>query len=204
MLLSLALSITLSAAAQQDRRAQGILDAMSDKYKALKSYEAVFTYSGGGADSKGNLVVKNEKFRLLLGDQEVVSDGKTMSTFMKESNEVNVQDYDESSTGDLNPTQIYSLYKRGYNYKFVKEQKQNGRTVAVVALTPNTAKSAIATVQISIDKAEKSIRSWVIVDKDGKRTTYTITKFVPNVNAPDSLFVFNKAKHPGVEVVDLR
>ncbi len=115
-----------------------------------------------------------------------------------------MQDYDESSTGDLNPTQIYSLYERGYNYKFVKEQKQNGRTVEVVDLTPNTAKSAIATVQISVDKADKAIRSWAIIGKDGKRTTYTITKFVPNVDAPDSLFVFNKAKHPGVEVVDLR
>lgn len=204
MLLSLALLITLSAAAQKDKRAQGILDAMSNRYKALKSYEAAFTYTGGKESYKGNLIVKNEKFRLLLGDQEVMSDGKTMSTYMKESNEVNMQDYDESSTGDLNPTQIYSLYKRGYNYKFVKEHKQNGRRVDVIELTPNTAKSAIATIQISVDKADKSIRSWAIVGKDGKRTTYTITKFVPNVDAPDPLFIFNKAKHPGVEVVDLR
>ncbi len=52
--------------------------------------------------------MKNEKFRLLVGGQEVYNDGRTMSTYMKESNELNVQDYDASSSGELNPTQIYS------------------------------------------------------------------------------------------------
>jgi outer membrane lipoprotein-sorting protein len=203
-ILGLAIMITLPALAQKDKRAQEILDAMSKQYKSLKSYQAAFTYASGKDSYKGDLTVKNEKFRLLLGGQEIFTDGKTMSTYIKESNEVNVQDYDASATGELNPTQIYTIYKRGFNYKFLKEQKQGGRTLEVIELTPNRPKSAIATVQISVDKADKSVRNWLIVNKDGKRTSYTITKFTPNVNAPDSYFVFDKSKYPGVEVVDLR
>lgn len=207
-MLSLALIITLPAFAQKDKRAQTILDAMSKKYKSLKSYQAAFTYTSAGAGAKesykGDLTVKNEKFRLQLGGQEVFTDGKTMSTYIKESNEVNVQDYESGSTSELNPTQIYTIYQRGFDYRFLKEQKQGGRTVEVIELTPNRPKSAIATIQISVDKADKSVRNWLIVNKDGKRTSYFITKFTPNVNAPDSLFVFDKAKYPGVEVVDLR
>ena len=207
LILCLAFVITLPALAQKDKRAQTILDAMSNQYKSLKSYQAAFTYASAGAGTKesykGDLTVKNAKFRLVLGGQEVFTDGKTMSTYIKESNEVNVQDYDANG-GELNPTQIYTIYKRGFDYRFLKEQKAGGRTLEVIELTPNRPKSPIATVQISVDKADKSVRNWLIVNKDGKRTSYTITKFTPNVNAPDALFVFDKAKYPGVEIVDLR
>ncbi|QDK77446.1 outer membrane lipoprotein carrier protein LolA [Spirosoma sp. KCTC 42546] len=208
LMLSLAFLVVLPALAQKDKRAQGILDAMSKQYKSLKSYQAAFTYTSAGAGAKesykGDLTVKNEKFRLVLGGQEVFTDGKVMSTYIKESNEVNVQDYDASGNGELNPTQIYTIYKRGFDYKFLKEQKQGGRTLEVIELTPNRPKSPIATIQISVDKVDKSVRNWLIINKDGKKTSYTITKFTPNVNTPDSYFVFDKSKYPGVEVVDLR
>ncbi|RIV27855.1 outer membrane lipoprotein carrier protein LolA [Fibrisoma montanum] len=208
LLLGLVAMMALPASAQKDKRAQDILDAMSKKYKALKSYQAAFTYTsaGGGASEtlKGDLTVKDAKFRLNLGGQEVFNDGKTMYTYIKESNEVNVQDYDGSATNELNPTQIYTIYKRGFDYRFLKEQKQGGRTLEVIELKPNRDKSQIASIQISVDKADKSVRNWVIINKDGKRTTYNITKFAPNVNVTDSYFAFDKAKYPGVEVVDLR
>ncbi|GAB4006087.1 hypothetical protein GCM10028808_07320 [Spirosoma migulaei] len=208
LMLSLAFLVVVPALAQKDKRAQGILDAMSKQYKSLKSYQAAFTYTSAGAGAKesykGDLTVKNEKFRLVLGGQEVFTDGKVMSTYIKESNEVNVQDYDASGNGELNPTQIYTIYKRGFDYKFLKEQKQGGRTLEVIELTPNRPKSPIATIQISVDKVDKSVRNWLIINKDGKKTSYTITKFTPNVNTPDSYFVFDKSKYPGVEVVDLR
>ena len=207
-LLSLTLLLTLPALAQKEKRAQGILDAMSKNYKSLKSYQAAFTYASVGAGAKesykGDLTVLNEKFRLVLGGQEVFTDGKTMSTYIKESNEVNVQDYDKNEVSELNPTQIYTIYKRGFDYKFLKEQKQGGRTLEVIELKPNRPKSPIATIQISVDKVDRSVRNWLIINKDGKRTTYTITKFTPNINVSDSYFVFDKGKHPGVEVVDLR
>ena len=208
LILSLAFAMTLPAFAQKEKRAQTILDAMSKKYKALKSYQAAFTFASAGAGAKesykGDLTVKNEKFRLLLGGQEVFTDGKTMSTYIKESNELNVQDYDASANNELNPTQIYTIYKRGFDYRFLKEQKQGGRNLEVIELTSNRPKSAIKTVQISVDKVDKSVRNWLITNRDGKQTSYTITKFTPNVNASDALFVFDKSKYPGVEVVDLR
>lgn len=207
-MLSLAFVMALPATAQKDQRAQSILDAMSKYYKSLKSYQASFTFASAGGGSKesykGDLTVKDAKFHLLLGGQEIFTDGKTMYTYVKESNEVNVQDYEGGNVSELNPTQIYSIYKKGFSYRFLKEQKQGSRTAEVIELTPNRPKSPIASLQISVDKADKSVRNWLIINKDGKRTSYTITKFTPNVNAPDALFAFNKAKYPGVEVVDLR
>lgn len=206
--MSLTAGLLTSAFAQKDKRAEAILDAMSKKYKALSAYQAAFTYTAEGAGAKesykGDLTVKDAKFRLKLGGQDVYNDGKTISTYIKESNEVNIQDYDGSANGDFNPTKIYSLYKKGFTYSYVGEQKLAGRPVDVIALTPEKKNAQIARVQISVDKADKSVRAWQITDKNGKRTSYTINQFTPNPKITDNYFVFDKTKYPGVEVVDLR
>ncbi|GAA4462283.1 hypothetical protein GCM10023189_38780 [Nibrella saemangeumensis] len=210
LIFSLAVGMLGSAAAtdafaQKDKRAEAILDAMSKKYKAMPAYQAAFSYTAPGAKPyTGDLTVKDNKFRLKLAGQDVYNDGKTMYTYIKESNEVNVQDYDNSATGDFNPARIYSIYKEGYNYKHLKEQKQGGRTVDVIELTPEKKNTQISKVQINVDKADKSVRSWQITDKSGKVTNYTITSFTPNAKVADNYFVFDKSKFPGVEVVDLR
>lgn len=208
--LSLAIGMLGSVAAtdglaQKDKRAEVILDAMSKKYKAMPAYQAAFSYSAPGAKPfTGDLTVKDAKFRLKLAGQDVYNDGKTMYTYIKESNEVNVQEYDNSATGDFNPARIYSIYKEGYNYKYVKADKQNGRAVDVIELTPEKKNTQIAKVQINVDKTDKSVRGWQITDKGGKVTSYTITRFTPNAKVTDTYFVFDKSKYPGVEVVDLR
>lgn len=190
--------------AQKDKRAETILDAMSARYKALSSFQASFSYNTDRETYKGDLSVKGKMFRLKTAGQEVFTDGKVMSTYVKESNEVNVQDYDASATGDFNPTKIYTMYKKGFNYSYLREQKAAGRVLDVIELKPEKKNTQIATVQISVDRADKSVRNWQITDKNGKRTQYTISKFTPNPNLPDSYFVFDKSKYPGVEVVDLR
>lgn len=204
MLLSLIAGLIMPALAQKDKRASDILDAMSAKYKSLGSYQTAFTYANGKESYKGDLTVKSTKFRLKLAGQEVFNDGKTMATYVKESNEVNIQDYDDSANGEFNPTVIYSIYKKGFSYKFLKETQQAGRTLEVIELTPEKKKSQITKLQIGVDKADKSVRNWQITNKDGQITTYVITKFTPNAGVPDSYFVFDKSKYPGVEVVDLR
>lgn len=197
--------LTLPAFAQKDKRAGDILDAMSKKYKTYKTYQASFAFTAdGAAPFKGDLTVKDQKFRLKLGGQEVYNDGKVMSTYIKESNEVNVQDYDGEANSEFNPSRIYSIYKKGFNYRFVGEQKLAGKPVEVVELTPEKKGAQIAKIQISVDKADKSVRAWQTTDKAGKRTAYTISKFTPNVLINDAFFVFDKSKYPGVEVVDLR
>ncbi len=201
----LVVALTLPAVAQKDKRAGDILDAMSKKYKTYKTYQAAFSFTADGASPfKGDLTVKDQKFRLKLGGQEVFNDGKTMSTFIKESNEVNVQDYDGSENSDFNPSRIYSIYKKGFNYRYIGEQKVAGKPVDVIELTPEKKNTQVTKIQISVDKADKSVRSWQITDKSGKKTAYSISKFTPNVAVTDSYFVFDKAKYPGVEVVDLR
>ncbi|HLO45583.1 MAG TPA: outer membrane lipoprotein carrier protein LolA [Leadbetterella sp.] len=209
LLIIIALFFGINANAQ-DKKAEAILDAMSAKYKALKTFNANFTYGVEGANMKlsnvftGNVTVKGNKFKLKTAGQEIFNNGKDLYTYVKETNEVNISEFNPNDDSDFSPTKIYSIYKKGYKYIFKEEKKEGSVSYEVVELSPTSGKSNVAKIQITVNKTDKSIKTWKVWDKSGKKTLFRIDKFVPNVAATDALFTFDKAKYPGVEVVDLR
>ena len=191
--------------AQGDKKSSDILNAMSSKYQKIKSFKALFTYiTKGEKPLKGEATVKGTKFRLKMAGQEIFNDGKLMATYIKETNEVNLQDFDPASGGDLDPTKIYTAYKKGFKSAFVKEKQEAGKALEVVELTSTNKNSQVNKVQIEVNKADKSISSWKIFQKNGQEVTYKVDQFVADVNVADNFFAFNAKQYPGVEVVDLR
>lgn len=196
--------------AQKDKKATAILDEMSKKYQTMKSFSASFTYGVEGTNAKltesykGDVTVKGAKFRLKMLGQEVFTNGKELYSYTKETNECQVSDFNPAEMDALSPTKIYSIYKKGYKYVFVEEVKEGSQLYEVVELSPEDKGSKVAKVQIKVDKKDKSVKSWKVWDKNGKRTVFRVDKFMPNAPADDKIFTFDKKKYPGVEVVDLR
>lgn len=196
--------------AQKDKRATAILDEMSKKYQTMKSFSASFTYGIEGTNAKltesykGDVTVKGAKFRLKMAGQEVFTNGKEMYSYVKETNECSVTEFNPNEMDALSPTKIYTIYKKGYKYVFLEEVKEGSQFYEVVELSPEDKTSKVAKVQIKVDKKDKSVKSWKVWDKNGKRTVFRVDKFMPNAPADDKLFTFDKKKYPGVEVVDLR
>jgi outer membrane lipoprotein carrier protein len=195
---------------QNDPKAQEILDAMSKKYKEMDSFKAKFSYTLENDNTKmketaeGEILVKGVKFRLKLGGQEIINNGTTVWTYLKESNEVNISSY-EPDEDDLNPTKIYTMYKKGYKYILISEQNDNGKIYAIVDLEPLDRKSSqFQKVRIVINKKDKTVKSWKIFEKNGNRYLYTVKNFTPNFKVEESDFSFDKAKYPGVTEIDLR
>ncbi len=194
--------------AQSDKRAGTILDAMSNKYKALTSFKVIFTYTNEGQGTKeslkGDATVKGTKFRLKMAGQEIFNDGKIMTTYIKESNEATINNYDPKEVGDVDPTKIYTIYKKGYKYIFIEEVTESGRVYEVVELSPEKKDSKVAKVQIKVDKKDKSIKSWKVTQRSGQRLVFRVDKFTPNIKVEDKFFAFDASQYKGVEVIDLR
>ena len=196
--------------AQYDPKALEILDEMSEKYMNLGAFKAQFNHSLENAtenineEFKGEIVVKGEKFRLIMSDQEIYNNGKTVWTYLPDINEVNIDNY-YPEEGDMTPSKIYSAYKKGYKYLYVEELKEAGKTTQVVDLVPeNAQKNPIYKIRLKIDKDSKHLRSWELFDKSGNHYIYAITQFDPNVQINDAYFSFDATKHKGVEIIDLR
>jgi outer membrane lipoprotein-sorting protein len=196
---------TLPGFSQTDKKATTILDEVSAKTKAYKTIKIEFTYAMDNAKEKihdkfkGTLVSKGDKYKLTAAGQDVISDGKIVWTFLKDANEVqinNVGDDDDSFT----PTKLLSGYSKDYKSKFI-EEKGNEQ---VIELYPLKKGKSFTKVRLTIDKAKKQINRFVIYDRNGSTFSYIVDKFVADQAIADNVFTFNKAEHPGVEVNDMR
>lgn len=208
-LLLFLLFIYFDSNAQQDAKAETVLMAMSKKYETYKSYQAKFIYELENTQAKvkdkftGVIKVKGQKFTIDLGNQVIFNDGKTVWTYMKEENEVNISDYHEDDDG-LSPTKIYSMYKTGYKYLHVGEEKINKYVFDMIELVPENKNKPYFKIKLWISKKDKSISRWRIFEKNGNRYNYSVSNFISNIKFEDFSFTFDKTKYQGVEIVDLR
>jgi outer membrane lipoprotein-sorting protein len=203
------LLLTSLANAQTDAKAQEILKGVSTNYRSYKSLSASFKFSILDQKTKktesqtGTITLKGSQFNLAMADQTVMSDGKVNWTYMKESNEVQISE-SKTSPDAITPANIFTMYEKGFKSKYIGESKVGNKAVQQIELVPEDKKKNFFKIQLTIDKAGKFVSEAKIFNKDGNIMTYAIQKFSPNIAVTDDMFVFNKAKYPGVEVVDLR
>jgi outer membrane lipoprotein-sorting protein len=203
------LLITSQLNAQTDAKAQEILKGVSAKYKSYKTLSASFKLSILDQKTKkvtaqsGSITLRGAQFNLVMNDQTVMSDGKTTWTYLKESNEIQISDNKPVGDG-ISPTTIFTMYEKGYKSKFLADKIINKKAVQLIELIPEDAKKSFVKIQLTVDKAGKYISEAMIFDKSGAIYTYSIAKFTPNAVVTEDLFSYNKAKFPGVEIIDLR
>src|SRR5437762_3249435 len=83
-----------SQTTQTDKKAEDILHGVSAKYKSYKSVKATFIINVENAKDnskdvqKGTIYLKGNKYKLEVAGQDIVSDGKTRWTYLKDANEV--------------------------------------------------------------------------------------------------------------------
>merc|ERR1711916_329853 len=109
----------------------GIIDAMSEKYKLIPAFKANFSYKIESSEDdlsenvSGNIVVKQNKYKIDLGNQVVFNNEKTVWVYLEEVNEVTITDY-EPDPESLSPTEVPNMYKEGFKYRFLEEKKLDG------------------------------------------------------------------------------
>ncbi|UPT65433.1 MAG: outer membrane lipoprotein carrier protein LolA [Sphingobacteriales bacterium JAD_PAG50586_3] len=209
-IIALAFIAQLSYAQPVDTKAKGILDQVSTKTKAYKTIRTEVTYTlnnkKDGVNSNKNLKVwiKGAKYRIDTGDQLIVSDGKTVWKYFKDDNEVEVSNPDPSEDG-ITPNNMFSIYEKGFKYKFVKEEVKSGKTTYIIDLFPLKPKEKDYTaIKVFIDKATMRINSAEMSGKNGSTYSYKIKTFTPNETLGDDLFSFDKTKFPKVVINDVR
>lgn len=205
----LGLILAISASAQYDPKALEILDAMSRKYKAIPAFEANLSCNLTNDVDKVNdefklrIMVKGDKFRMTMPEQEVINNGVTIWTYLPEAKEVNIDNYDPNSE-DVNPSKMHEVYKKGYKYLYLQDKTEGGVMCEEIDLVPEKKDAQYFKIKMFINKKEKTIQSFTLFDKGGNRYKYAISKFTPNAKIDDTVFTFDPKKYPGVEVIDLR
>ncbi len=193
----------------QDRKADLILKEVSAKTKANKTIKIDFTYTFEQKGQKkketrtGSLLNKGDKYRLDISGQTVISDGKTVWTYIKDANEVQINSVG-SEEESFTPTKLLNSYKDNYRAKFSREAIQDGKTIQIIELVPLKKGKKLVKVLLGIDKAQQQVYSFTVFNKDGSSYSYKIKRYLTGQSFSDSEFTFKSSSYPGVEVIDMR
>lgn len=203
-------SMAQSKGGQNDPKAKVILDGVSKKFKSLTSVVANFILKVEGGNNsvsdskKGTVYLKGAKYKVDLGEQQIISDNKTSWTYSKDANEVTVNNVDQSS-GAMTPAKLFTnFYDKDYLYRLTGETTEKGKVLQNIELTPTDKTKTLFKVLVDIDKKTQTIARMKMFEKNGNKVTYEISNFTPNAAVTDATFTFDEKKYPGVEVVDLR
>jgi outer membrane lipoprotein carrier protein len=198
-------SAIVSYSQGKDPKAVALLEEVSKKAKSFKSIKVDLAYSMVNTKAKINeektvaLLVSGDKYRMAAAGQTVICDGKTIWTYIKESNEVQVNAL-ENKDDALTPSKLLTSYNSNYKSKIIKSDDP---TAEAVELIPNSSKNFTKAI-LGIDKAKKQIKSFTLYDKSGNTFTYKVKTYLTDTPVTDADFTFDAKKFPGVEVIDMR
>ena len=204
--ITLILLIISSIAQAQDNIAKDILDNLSNTTKSYKNikFDFISTMQNNthniNEKEKGVLELEEDKFRLIMKNQIIISDGESQWIYLADMNEVQIIEYD-SEDEMMNPNYIFKVYEKGYKYSYIGERKEQGKILQLIELYPKESGPLIK-INLEIDSAKNQINKIEMKDKNGGTYTYKITKF--EVNTTLEPFTFDTEKFPKIEIIDLR
>jgi outer membrane lipoprotein carrier protein len=206
LIITVLASLTLQATAQYDEDAKVVLDAMSEKYRAMSGFSVDFNYvvdnaaAGLQEEYEGKITIKGGMYRLDMTGlgAEVYCNGVDKWVYQADFNEVNVTTADQDDD-ELNPATILDLYKDGFKYALVSEEGNGDR---VIELEPESRDETYHKIRLIISSSNM-LSAFTIFDRNATQYTYQTSNFQER-NVSDSYFVFNEADYDGVSVIDFR
>lgn len=198
------LSFTALTAIAQDKKAITLLNEVSEKTQSYENIKIEFEYKMINKTQKinetmeGTLLSKGDKYKLDVAGQQVISNGKTMWTYLESVNEVQINEASDSDDG-FNPRTFLQTWQDKFKAKMINETASE----AQLELTPKE-QAAFSKVQVKVDKTKKHLTSINMFDGNGNEFVYAIRRFITNQPIADKEFNFNPKDHPGIEVIDLR
>ena len=191
------ITVALFSMATYAQSAKSVLDKAAATISIKSGVKANFQMTGGMGSSSGTIIIKGKKFHATTPQATVWFDGKTQWTYVKDNDEVNVTNPNESQLQALNPYNFINLYKKGYDATLNSSGNNH-----VVHLTATSAERKIRELFITVDK--KTYHPTQVKLLQGKKWTVFDISDLKKQNVSDSQFTFNAKDFPKAEIIDLR
>ena len=204
--LFLLIAVSFASFAQDDQKAKDIVVKLTNKTKTYSSIYVEFTAkiknSSINESTKGKGWLKGDKYKAQLGEYNILSNGSKVWTISTEDKEVYVSNVGDDDDDMINPKELLTKWETGYRYKYVKEEVIGGVKYHRINLFPKDPKNAkYHTVTMLVNSAKNQIYQVTLKSNDGTKSTYTMNVFKVNETYSDNLFIFDKRKYPGYEVI---
>ena len=177
--------------------AKSVLDKAAANITVKEGVKANFRMTGGIGFASGTILIKGKKFHATTPKAIVWFDGKTMWTYMKDNEEVNVSNPTEAQLQAINPYNFINIYKKGFK---LSAKKVN--TSYEVHLKATDKKRKIQEMYIIVD--QNSYRPTHVKMQQNGKWSVLIISGLKATNLSDGLFQFDAKDFPQAEIIDLR
>lgn len=195
--------------AQNEPKAEKLADEV---LKNVKSYENItinFSYVLENTneqireETRGEVFVKDNTYRLNLMGNTQIFDGEKLYTIIPEDEEINISSFDQQDDNAITPSKMLTFFEDGYIYKWDIQQNVSGREIQYIKLIPIDSNAEYKDILLGIDKHTKNISNLIYTMNNGTRTEIKISSFKPNQPLSENVFKFDKTKYPGYYINNL-
>ena len=193
--------ITLTATAQ-DKKAKELLDQVTAKIKSYDNITIDFKYTLNNLkeninkESKGNVIIQDNKYVLNFMGVTRIFDGKKSYTIVPEDEEVTVSGINEKDENAITPSKMLTFFNSGYKYNWDILQDVKGRKIQYIKLVPSNSKDQRKEILLGIDSQTKTIFNVIEMGKNGTKTTLIVNSFKTNQPLSKNQFTFVASKYP--------
>ena len=183
--------------------ADALISGLVDQIKSHKNVEMTFNYqisSQGekvGDSEKGHAWLQGEAYKTEMTDQQTISDGKTIWSYLVDDEEVLVSNATEGT--DNTPLKLLTSLDKNYAATLTNIDAQGN---AVIELANPKGQYKRITLKINAKKTE--LKNVDIYMEDGSKVMITIEEIKFDQQLDDKFFTFDAKKHPNVDVIDMR
>ncbi|MHA7877591.1 MAG: LolA family protein [Bacteroidota bacterium] len=194
----------VTIAQSQQITASVLLDSISkSSFQANFTYRPQQTQGQLEAPWKGKIAGQGHQYCLTLPEQEIISNGQTVWTYLKAANEVQIAHYDAEQVDEA-PWTILMNYHQNYVVHAPYTQQIDGQACNVVVLIAKDTKNCLQKVTLMIEPNTKHIKQLEALDSNHVLHTFLITDFMYNPGLAKDFFNFSPDAYQGIEIIDMR
>lgn len=190
-------------AVSAQNNAEKIIRVMVDQMRSHKNVEMVFNYQISpdgktlGKSEKGHAWLQGEAYKIEMTDQQTISDGKTIWSYLIDDEEVMVSNASEGT--DNTPLKLLTSLDESY---VATLSGIDAKGIATIELA--NPKGQYKRVTMKVDTKKTELKSADIYLEDGNKFIIKVEEMKYDQKLDDKFFTFDEAKHPEVDVIDMR
>ncbi len=189
---------TLLCCGMNAQTAKEVLDKTAALLDNKNGITASYTITDErGHSANGTMAVKGKMFHTAMSTGKIWFDGKTVWSYLAQSEEVNISEPTEAELPTISPYGFIYLYRNGYTQKLTTK----GNTY-VVNLTSTDRKQQIKEMEITVNK-QSYVPTRIRMRSNNSWQTIVVSNF-KQAKLNNAMFRFKKTDYPNAEIIDLR
>lgn len=183
--------------------AEALIRLLVNQLKSHKNVEMVFNYqvSPDGKNlsnsQKGHAWLQGEAYKVEMTEQQTISDGKTIWSYLIEEEEVMVSNASDGI--DNTPLKLLTSLDESYVATLTGIDAQG--TASIELANP---KGQYKRVSLKINTKKMDLKNVDVYMEDGSKLVVNVEEMKFDQKLDDDFFTFDTKKHPKVDVIDMR